>query len=141
MENPLRCPVMIVDDEPDDVALIRLTLQKAGVVNPLLSFTDSAQALAFLREVIQSPEAPLLTPCVMFLDVKMPRVHGFVLLKWARRQVALDAMRIVMLSGSDEPSDHARAAKLGADRYLVKFPTPAVMGEIVGCLSAVPVAS
>jgi CheY-like chemotaxis protein len=136
MPKAHHCPILIVDDEPDDVALIRLLLRKAEVPNPVLTFTDSGEALAFLREVTASPEAAVLTPCVMLLDIKMPKVHGFVLLKWARRQSTLDRMRILMLSGSDEPKDHLRAEKLGADGYLVKFPSADVLAELIGAARA-----
>jgi CheY-like chemotaxis protein len=124
-------PVMIVDDDSNDVALIRRLLDRAKVANPVLTFIDSEDALRFLRALASTPEAPLLRPAIMFLDIKMPKVHGFVLLKWVRRQPNLDDMAVVMLSGSDEPKDRERAAKLGADDYLVKLPPPEVMAATV----------
>lgn len=130
-----RPPVLVIDDDPDDIFFIRRLLDQAGVENPIITFIDSADALAFLRALGESADAPRLKPCVMFLDIKMPKVHGFVLLKWIRRQPEFDDMHVIMLSGSDEPSDHLRAEKLGADRYLVKFPPAEKLAEVVAAAS------
>ena len=120
-------PVLVVDDEQDDVFLIRRLLDKAGVAHPIIPFLDSAEALAYLRSIADAAPLPEQVPAALFLDIKMPRVHGFVLLKWIRRQETLDPMRVLMLSGSEEPNDRLRAAKLGADDYLVKYPEPAAL--------------
>ncbi len=126
-----RAPILLVDDDPDAIFLIRRTLEQANVAQPVIAFDDSEDALVFLRGFTQSPPTPGLLPCVMFLDIKMPKVHGFVLLKWVRRQPEFDRMYVVMLSGSDEPADQLRAEKLGADRYLVKYPRPDELGAVV----------
>lgn len=128
---PLAPPILVIDDDPDDILLIRRLLDQAEVDQPIVTFSDSADALTFLRTLVEAPDPARLTPCLMFLDIKMPTVHGFVLLKWVRRQPALDCMHVVMLSGSDEPEDRHRAEKLGADRYLVKFPSAKEMAAAV----------
>jgi two-component system, response regulator len=130
-------PVLVVDDSPDDVFLIRRLFDKAGVAQPLMPFLDSAEALAYLRSIADSSPLPEQIPAALFLDIKMPRVHGFVLLKWIRRQESLDPMRVVMLSGSEDPGDRLRAAKLGADDYLVKYPEPSALVRALGLSAAV----
>jgi two-component system response regulator YesN len=120
-------PILIVDDEKDDIDLLRRRLRDAGVPHPVLPFVNSAEALDFLRALPNEPEAMLLQPAVMFLDINMPVVHGFVFLKWVRSQADLDDMQVIMVSGSDKPADRERALKLGADAYLVKFPEPAML--------------
>jgi two-component system, response regulator len=128
--------VMIVDDSADDVTLLRHRLKHADFDGPLLSYLDSAEALAFLRELGDSPELALHKPGLMFLDLQMPRVHGFVFLKWVRSQPWLDDMKLIVLSGSDKPEDRERSLKLGADRYLVKFPPLDVFQELMAsCLA------
>jgi CheY-like chemotaxis protein len=130
-ERPVLAPVLLVDDSPDDIFFIRRLLTRAGVANPIATFLDGAAALAYLRNMVESPEGAGPCPEVMFLDLKMPNIHGFVLLKWLRRQPAFDAMKIVVLSGSDEPKDRLRSEKLGADKYLVKFPDSSVIAQVV----------
>lgn len=124
-------PVLVVDDDQNDIDLLRAALVRAGMENPLLAFTNSAEALDFLRSLPESPEAPFLWPCAMFLDLNMPNVHGFVFLKWVRSEPAFDDARVVVLSGSEKPQDRARALKLGADQYLVKFPAPEMLADVV----------
>jgi len=75
-------------------------------------------------------------PNLLLLDLKMPRVDGFELLEWLRRQPIHSMLRAVVLSASDEPRDIARAYALGASSYHVK---PAdfeglarLIGSIVG---------
>src|SRR5689334_243850 len=99
----LLSPVLVVDDNPDDIFFLRRLLDRAEVTNPIITFTDSADALAFLRALDEGPDAAVLRPGVLFLDLKMPKIHGFVLLKWLRRQSGFDPMKIAVLSGSDEP--------------------------------------
>ena len=123
--------VMIVDDSADDVALLRHRLKEARIDYPVLAYLDSADALNFLRELETSPEGRFLCPGIIFLDLQMPKVHGFVFLKWLRSQAWLDDMRLIVLSGSEKPEDRDRAIKLGADRYLVKFPPAEVFGELM----------
>ncbi len=127
-------PILVVDDEPNDILLLRRHLKALGVRNPLLEYENSAEALAFLRSLPETPEAEFLRPCVLFLDISMPQVHGFVFLKWVRAQPELDDVRVVILSGSDKPADRERACKLGADRYLVKFPPTAVFADVLSQL-------
>lgn len=123
--------MLVVDDNPDDIFFLRRLLERGQVGNPVITFTDSADALAFLRALEEGPDAAVLRPAVMFLDLKMPKIHGFVLLKWLRRQSGFDPMKIAVLSGSDEPKDRLRAEKLGADEYLVKFPEAAILAGVV----------
>lgn len=129
-------PIMIVDDSADDVMLLRRLLKSVQVDCNLLTYLDSAEALAFLRELEGSPEGRFLRPGMLFLDLQMPKVHGFVFLKWVRSQGWLDNTKLIVLSGSEKPEDRDRALKLGADRYLVKFPPVDVFAGLVGpCLA------
>jgi CheY-like chemotaxis protein len=131
--SPRECKplILIVDDSEDDVLILRRRLKEAQIDAPQLIYQDSAEALAFLREVESSPEGRFLCPEIMFLDLQMPKVHGFVFLKWVRSQAWLDDMRLFVLSGSDRREDRERALKLGADRYLVKFPKPEEFAELL----------
>jgi CheY-like chemotaxis protein len=72
----------------------------------------------------------------MFLDVNMQGLSGFDVLVWARQQPALEKLKIYMLSGANELWDAQIAAKLGADRYLEKFPDPTELRELMPAAQA-----
>jgi two-component system response regulator len=68
---------------------------------------------------------------VVFLDIKMPKLDGFETLRWIRKQEALKALPVFVLSGSDEPRDVRRATELGATRYVVKHPPAEVFARLL----------
>jgi CheY-like chemotaxis protein len=80
-----------------------------------------------LIEVLRGAPPPLLC----FLDVRMPGMSGFDVLRWIRCQHALDAIPVVMLSSSEETPHLVEAQHAGAQCYLAKFPTAAELREIV----------
>jgi len=124
-------PVMIVDDDEDDFLLVARRLKQAGVDNTLLPFKNGGDAFMFLKKFCTGSTVPGKIPCLMFLDINMAGLSGFDVLMWARQQPALDSMKIVMLSGANEPHDAQIAAKLGANEFLVKFPEPSVFRELI----------
>jgi CheY-like chemotaxis protein len=122
-------PVMLVDDNVDDLFVLRQRLLRGGIENPILSFEDGEEAMAHLKRTMADPTTPL--PAVMFLDLRMPRCGGFEVLKWVRSQEPLNALRVVIVSTSALPEDAARAQQLGALQFLSKYPSPETLAEIV----------
>lgn len=125
-------PVLIVDDNPEDVFVIRRRLQIAGVENPLIAIDDGDEAILFLRGATTlEGRRRNFVPCVMFLDLRMPCFGGFDVLAWVREQPVLTAMRVVIVSACGLPEDMERARLLGAHEYLVKYPPALTLGGIV----------
>jgi CheY-like chemotaxis protein len=138
---PLR-PVIIIDDEPDDLFLLRRMLEKGGVKNPVITFLDSEDVRTFFAAIaIVIQKVPDFAPCVLFTDLKMPKIDGFELLAWLRKQKAFKDLTIVVMSSSDRAEDVARAEKLGANHYLLKYPGPDIIAEIIGAAGASDVAA
>ncbi|HVU32969.1 MAG TPA: response regulator [Opitutaceae bacterium] len=132
MKSVRALPALImVDDSDDDAVIFARQLKAAGVQNPLLRFRTGADAFVYLKKFCEHAETADGRPCLMFLDVNMPDLSGFDLLAWARQQSALQGMKIIMLSGATEPWDAKIAAKLGADDYLMKFPGPKNLSELL----------
>jgi len=130
-------PVMIVDDDENHVLLLARRLKEAGVKSQLLHLRSGGEAFMYLKKFCppgESGDAPL--PALMFLDVNMPGLSGFDVLAWTRQQPALAGLKIVMVSAATEQWDAQIAAKLGADDYMLKFPTPAVLAEKIAALAA-----
>ena len=120
MVSPLP-PVVVADDDPDDLFFARRALKKAGVADEILTCIDGHEVVTLLETRVAAKQ-PL--PRAIFLDVKMPVLNGFDTLKWIRAREAFRAVPVVMLSGSRETRDVDLARSLGAMDYLVKYPAP-----------------
>ena len=127
--SPDSRPVLVADDDPDDLFFSCRALEKAGAGAPILQCRDGSEVVALLQSI--EKEAKPLLPRVVFLDVKMPQLDGFQTLQWIRAQKHLQDMSVVMLSGSGEPRDIELARSLGANDYLVKYPQPADFSRVI----------
>ena len=117
---PSHPPILVVDDEPTDTYLLRNALKKAGIPNPVIGCGDGEEAVSFLESAKFGGQRP----CLIFLDMKMPRMNGPEFLAWIRSQADFDDIKVVMVSSSARPEDREKALGLGAHDYLVKFPPP-----------------
>jgi CheY-like chemotaxis protein len=123
--------IVAVDDDADDVDLLRLLLRKAGIDQPIQIYRHGEDLIAALSNFAKDSFKSTIRPLLCFLDIKMPAMTGHDVLKWIRAQPALDPVPVVILSSSDHPSDIKQAAEAGAQCYLAKYPQPGVLKEIV----------
>jgi len=117
-EQPL---ILLVEDREDDVLLLRRSFQKAGISNPIQVARNGEEAVSYLGgtgKYSNRAEFPL--PDLILLDLKMPKVDGFEVLRWIRTQPELSGMRVVVLSSSESIRDVNLAYALGANSFLVK---------------------
>jgi len=116
------CPVILLaEDDEDYVILIKQVFTKAHIPNPVHVVQNGEEAIAYLKgtgQYANRDEFPL--PDVLLLDLKMPRINGFEVLKWVRQQPGLSRLRILVLTSSDEIRDVNEAYQLGANSFLVK---------------------
>ena len=101
--------------------LIRKAFEKAQVPNPLYCVTSGQEALDYLAGVgkfANRAEYPL--PDLMLLDLKMPEIDGFDVLRWVKRQPEMAKLRVVVLTSSDQIRDVNQAYQLGANSFLMK---------------------
>jgi len=113
--------ILLVEDRDDDIALIKKAFAKAYVLNPLQVVKNGEEAIAYLEgegKYANRAEYPL--PELMLLDLKMPRIDGFEVLKWVRQQPGLATLRIVVLTSSQAIRDVNLAYSLGANSFIVK---------------------
>src|ERR1041385_5558576 len=110
--------ILVADDDSNDIYLLKRALLKAGIDIHMEFVQDGEQVIRYLKG--GTPEAKTPTPELLLLDLKMPRVNGFEVLEWIRRQPGLKRLLIIVLTSSDEPRDINRAYDLGANSYLVK---------------------
>ena len=131
-----QAPIVVVDDNETDVFFLEHRLHSAGVLHPLTHLEDGMDAIRHFEECSNAAGGPASQPWLIFVDLKMPRMDGFELLTWMRARGFGEHATLVVLSTSDEPCDIERATALGAHRYLVKYPQPAVLADIVAFASS-----
>jgi CheY-like chemotaxis protein len=118
---PEHAVILLAEDEEDYVLLIRHAFLRANIQNPLHVVWNGQEAIAYLKgegKYANREEYPL--PDLFLLDIKMPRLNGLEVLKWVRQQPTLSALRILVLTSSDEIRDVNEAYRLGANSFLVK---------------------
>jgi CheY-like chemotaxis protein len=126
--------ILLVDDNPHDVVLIRLAFRKAGIVDTIKIVRDGREAMNYLEGKGPYTDRTLFpAPTLMLLDLQMPVISGFDLLRWVRGQSALQSLRVVVMTGSKETGDIERARSLGADSYVVK---PSRFSDLVSVMKA-----
>lgn len=120
---------MLVDDSPDDLALMRFAFKRAGVRNPVCEMHSGFQAIDYLSgagEYADRERHPL--PCLIITDLKMPGVDGFELLEWLHRHHEFAPVPKLVLTSSSIGSDQKRAGQLGACAFFVK---PSQLNDLV----------
>jgi DNA-binding response OmpR family regulator len=112
--------ILVVDDEPDIRAILAFSLETAGFV--VREAANGAEALAAIQG------AP---PACLVLDLLMPGVDGFSVLRTRRQQGLAPEMRVLVLTAKTAERDYLRAFELGADEYLTKPFDPDVLVDRV----------
>ncbi|WP_066742178.1 response regulator [Cupriavidus sp. D384] len=113
-------PILLVEDNPDDIELTLIALQKSRLANPVVSVRDGAEALDFLRREGAYASRPEENPAVILLDKKLPKVDGHEVLREVRADERLRRVPVVMLTSSREERDLLRSYDLGVNAYVVK---------------------
>ncbi len=116
-----RSVFLLVEDNDNDVLLIRRAFVKAKILNPLHVTHSGEEAIAYLKgEGPYSNRAEYPLPGLVLLDLKMPGADGFEVLRWIRAQPSLRALRVVVLTTSNQIRDVNLAYQAGANSFLVK---------------------
>jgi len=111
--------ILLVEDNPDDVDLTIMALEKNNILNKVRVARDGEEALSFLfDEEAGNKETEL--PAVILLDLNMPKVNGLDVLKQIRKNVKTKRLPVVILTSSNEEQDIIRGYDLGANSYICK---------------------
>jgi CheY-like chemotaxis protein len=125
--------ILLVEDSEDDVFLLEWALKKAKLSPPMYHAKDGQEALDYLQaQGKYSDRATYPLPSLILLDLKLPYVHGFEVLRWIRGQPSLKEVPVNMLTSSLEDRDRQRAFDLGANGFFIKPPTPETLREMLG---------
>jgi CheY-like chemotaxis protein len=118
---PFRLPILVVDDNDDHVLLLRRAFQKAGIRSPVQVAVTGEDAIVYLGgtgNYSNWRNFPL--PSIVLLDLKLPGLNGFEVLRWVRQHPGLKPLRIAMLTSSFLPEEVDQAHQMGANVFLTK---------------------
>ena len=124
--NKLLPAILLAEDSEDDAYFFQRAFKKSCVECSLMRAPNGKVAIEILSRCgTASDPAPLL----VFLDLKMPIMSGFDVLQWLKDSTMERKPQVIVLSGSNDQADQARALALGALEYLVKPITADVLRQ------------
>lgn len=113
--------IPLVEDNPDDAALTIRAFGKNNIKNKIITVEDGEEALDYLfcKGKFEGRN-PLELPSVVLLDLKLPKVDGFEVLKAIRKNENTKYLPVVILTSSKEEQDVVQGYSLGANSYIRK---------------------
>lgn len=113
--------ILQVEDEENDVLLLRDAFQKAGLELPLLVAKDGGEAIDYLAGTgIYADRSKHPLPALVLLDLDLPLQSGLDVLRWVQGQPSLKGLVIIVFASSEDPADIDSAYRLGAKSFVVK---------------------
>lgn len=113
--------VLLVEDELNDIFLVKRAFKIAHLENPLQVVTDGEEATRYLSgEGKYADRDAFPMPKLIVMDIKMPRMSGFDVLEWIKHDGKIRRIPVIIVSSSNRPQDIDRAYELGANAYMVK---------------------
>jgi CheY-like chemotaxis protein len=116
-DEPGHARILLVEDNPADVFLVREALAWNGIKSQLFVVGDGDEAIRFLQEIERTASR---CPDLVVLDVNLPRKSGFEVLRRVRASVKCGVAPVAILTSSEAPTDRSEAARLGASSYIQK---------------------
>ncbi len=107
-------PILLAEDDKLDALTVERSLNDLNVVNPLVRVTNGEEALECLRDSSKKK------PCVILLDLSMPKMNGIEFLKIIKADEVLKCIPVVVLTTSKEEQDKIESFKLSVAGYIVK---------------------
>jgi CheY-like chemotaxis protein len=113
--------ILLVDDNKMDIELTLDAFSMAHIKNPIQVAHDGAEALDYLfGKDLYSDREKYPLPDIILLDLKMPKIDGFEVLRQIKNVDKLKRIPIIILTSSKEEGDRALSYDFGANSYLVK---------------------
>ncbi|MDQ1469465.1 MAG: hypothetical protein QOJ99_945 [Bryobacterales bacterium] len=117
-QSTMERKVLIIEDSPADARMIRIAIERRDPTIETEVLEDGALAMRYFSLYRDDGEIP---PCdLILLDLNLPRVSGFEILEFLKKDSELMKIPVVVLSGSSSNEDIERSYAAGANSYLCK---------------------
>jgi len=107
-------PILLVEDDSVDAMTVKRALKDLNVTNPMVRATNGEEALEYLSNASNNK------PCVILLDLNMPKMNGIEFLKVAKADPKLRGIPAIVLTTSKDDRDKVDSFKLSVAGYIVK---------------------
>ena len=112
--------ILLAEDNENDIELTLTALQECRLSNEVEAVRDGAEALDYIYQRGQYSDRADGLPCVILLDLKMPRMDGLEVLRTIKSDPAIRHIPVVMLTSSREEKDLLLSYDLGVNAFVVK---------------------
>jgi CheY-like chemotaxis protein len=127
MANGESVGIILIEDDDGHATLVERNLRRAGLTSGFVRFSDGQEALDYFFGEAPAGEAVATRPFrddlanfVVLLDLKMPRVDGFEVLRRLKESPATAAVPVIVLTTTDDPREIERCYELGCNVYITK---------------------
>jgi CheY-like chemotaxis protein len=118
--NGRKLHILVVEDNPADVELLRWALESARIDCDLTVIDDGGEALAFVQNRGKYLHSP--PPDLAILDLNLPKYDGIEILEAMRGNLAFAGVPVAVLSSTSSPREMAKMEAVGIDRFITKPP-------------------
>jgi CheY-like chemotaxis protein len=118
--TPMPLTILLAEDDDGHATLIQRNLVRAGLDNPIVRVNDGQQALDYISRKGDFAQRPAEENILLLLDISMPRMDGFQVLKELKSHAATSHIPVIMLTTTDDPRDVARGYEMGCSVYVTK---------------------
>ena len=107
-------PILLVEDDEVDIMTVQRALKDLNVTNTMEVALNGEEALAYLRDHTKA------RPCVILLDINMPRMNGIEFLEVSRQDEDMKKIPVVVLTSSIDEQDLVQSYSFGVAGYMLK---------------------
>lgn len=123
--------ILLIEDNIDDVELSLMALREGGIDYKIKVLRDGMEALEYLFAPDGKTDKLQRMPVLILLDLKLPKVDGFQVLKRIKSHPEAKVIPVVIMTSSDEGRDRERSYRMGTNSYIKK---PVDFDQFVGAL-------
>lgn len=121
MDNPDEVEILLVEDNKNDRELIIRSLKKNNITSKVFTVKNGVEAIEYIFATAQyNKRNRHLLPKVVLLDLKLPKMNGFEVLKAIKSDERTRIIPVVIFTSSQEERDKLESYKLGSNSFVVK---------------------